>query len=347
MPSETPVDPIEWLTANHDGFLAGVLAYEFAWELLDVRAPRPRSDTPRCWVGRFASRSRVSPRRYRGRAYISDFACRIDRAAYEQAVASCVNAIYSGELFEINYTARFEGRWPGTPSELFAALNATSAGDHFGLLESDELVVVSASPESFVEVRDGRVVSRPIKGTRARALDDPVEDERRRRDLVCSEKDRAENVMIVDLMRNDLTRVCELGTVQATSICELKTYPGVHHLVSTVEGTIRDDVTPMEVLLRCFPAGSITGAPKLRAIELAAALEHDARGPYTGSMFVASPDELVANVLIRTATVRERTERGIGVEYGAGGAIVADSDPAAEWGEALAKCAPLRRLTHD
>jgi para-aminobenzoate synthetase component 1 len=145
--------------------------------------------------------------------------------------------------------------------------------------------------------------------------------------------------MIVDLMRNDLTRICRPGTVAATEVCAVQSIAGMHHLVSTVEGELDERVSPIDALLSCFPAGSITGAPKLRAMELIHELEHSARGPYTGSMFRAWGEELWSNVLIRTAVLQEGRAR-----YGAGGAVVAQSIPMDEHAEAILKASPLRAV---
>lgn len=254
----------------------------------------------------------------------------------------CIDHIFHGELFEVNYTARFDAQWQGDAISFYDAIAASSSGDYFGLLHTPEFTVASVSPEAFVNVNDGQVETRPIKGTRSRHADEQADADARFA-LLHSAKDRAENVMIVDLMRNDLTRVCELGSVHVARLCELESYAGVHHLVSTVRGSMRRELRPIDVLLGCFPAGSITGAPKLRAIEIAAELEHSGRGAYTGTMFVATDESLRSSVLIRTATLLPDGDRTL-VEYGAGGAVVADSAPHEEWEEAIAKCAPLRRV---
>ena len=214
-----------------------------------------------------------------------------------------------------------------------------ASGEHFGYLRTPEFELASVSPERFLRVEaDGRVITRPIKGSMRRS-DDADEDRSLAEALLASEKDRAENIMIVDLMRNDLTQVCKLGTVEATALCELESFAGIHHLVSTVEGVLEEGFDGLDALLASFPAGSITGAPKLRSIEYIANLEGSARGFYTGSLFYASSHgELDSSVLIRTAEIVDGKAR-----YGAGGAVVADSDPERERLEALLKLAPLER----
>jgi para-aminobenzoate synthetase component 1 len=342
LPSGRPVDPATWLRGRSEQTLAGFLGYEFAWSMLDIRSAMPRPAIPRIWVGVFDNPTVPSDACERRVADLREIRCTIDEQTYRSRVARCVDDIWNGELFEVNFTTRFESEWEDSPPAFYERMRSDSSGDWFGLLHAGDFAVASVSPEAFVTVDGDRVVTRPIKGTRSRSADRDA-DRRAARELLTSEKDRAENVMIVDLMRNDLTRVCLPGSVRATSVCDLESFAGVHHLVSTVEGRLRDDRTPLDALLDCFPAGSITGAPKLRAIELAAEYEADARGAYTGAMFVSRANQLRSSVLIRTATLRRQTG-GWAVTYGAGGAVVADSEPASEWEETVAKTAPLTRM---
>ncbi|MFW5968966.1 MAG: anthranilate synthase component I family protein [Persicimonas sp.] len=352
------------------GGLAGVLAFEFAWHLDDVDAPIPPARTPKVWVGDYpsalvyshsdgrwwltgrpvgeAARRLEAALREATRSPVVDerrgcgFGATVAPATYRERVGRAIDAIYAGELFEINYTERFSARWDADAFSLYEALRATESGAYGGFVDAGSFQLASVSPEQFLEVDNRRVVSRPIKGTRPRS-GCAEEDARFAEELLASEKDRAENVMIVDLMRNDLTQVCRLGSVEATEICALESFSGVHHLVSTVEGELADGFSPLDALLAAFPAGSITGAPKLRAIELIAELEETPRGPYTGSLFYASRHgRLDSNVLIRTAVLVDGE-----VRYGSGGAVVADSDPRAEFEEARLKAAPLRKVTGD
>jgi para-aminobenzoate synthetase component 1 len=360
-------DPIGWLREQGDWTLAGLLGFELAWLLDDVNAPAPRPDAPDLWVGRYPcgaafdhdsstwhligpqdhpaarrimaaiSASAAAPRELAPTPRAPIPTADPDAALYRGGVAACVAAITQGEAFEINYTARWGARWEHGGFALYEALRAQASGAFFGLLRADDLTIASVSPERFLCVEGGVVTASPIKGSRRRS-DDPVEDAAQAAALLASEKDRAENVMIVDLMRNDLTRVCVPGTVHVPALCALESFSGIHHLVSTICGELAPECSPMDALLVSFPAGSITGAPKLRSIELIAALEHTPRGPYTGSLFHWRGDSLDASVLIRTATLRSQT-----LTYGAGGAVVSDSDPDAEWQEALLKLWPLRR----
>jgi len=342
LPSGQPVDdPVAWMVDTPEElWLAGFLGFEFAWSLDDVRARLRRAQTPALWVGRYerpaASGSNACARDFV--APLSAPALDVPADRYRDNVRRCIEAIAAGELFEVNYTERWEARYRGSPFDLYRAMRERSIGAYFAFLQTDDFAICSVSPEQFLGVSDGRCVARPIKGTRARG-ETAAEDAEQIADLLGSDKDRAENVMIVDLMRNDLARVCTASTVAATRICDLETFAGVHHLVSTVEGELDPDIDPVVAMVSCFPPGSVTGAPKLRAVELIAELEATPRGPYTGTMFYRAPDgTLESSVLIRTATVV-----GERVWYGAGGAIVSDSDPEAELREAWAKVSPILR----
>ena len=196
--------------------------------------------------------------------------------------------------------------------------------------------MVSCSPERFLEVRGRVVETRPIKGTRPRASD-PAEDARLAAELLASEKDRAENVMIVDLLRNDLGRVCEYGSVTVPELFAVESFATVHHLVSTVRGRLRDDVSALDCLRECFPGGSITGAPKVRSMEIIEELEPDGRGVYTGAIgYLCFSGDMDVNIAIRTVVVKD----GV-AHFQAGGGIVADSDPEAEYEETLDKARAL------
>jgi para-aminobenzoate synthetase component 1 len=197
--------------------------------------------------------------------------------------------------------------------------------------------VLSASPELFLRRRAERVETRPIKGTRPRG-DTPLEDARLAAELQASSKDRAENVMIVDVLRNDLGRVCEPGSVTVPELCALERFPQVWHLTSTVLGTLRAGLPPLELLHACFPGGSITGAPKLRAIEILDSLEPVRRHLYTGAIgWIGWDGDADWSIAIRTAIATPEA-----LYWSAGGGITADSDPDAEYRESLAKAEGLR-----
>jgi para-aminobenzoate synthetase / 4-amino-4-deoxychorismate lyase len=250
-------------------------------------------------------------------------------AGHVTAVAECRERIAAGEIFQANLCLRLEGRWEGEPADLFARAAGALEPRYGAMVAGPWGSVCSLSPELFLRRRGRRVATEPIKGTAPRG-DDPA-------DLVASAKDRAENVMIVDLMRNDLGRVCEYGSVAVSELAAPRPAPGVWHLVSTVEGTLRAGVGDADLLRASFPPGSVTGAPKIQTMRVIAELEATAREAYTGAIGYASPlAGLELNVAIRTLETR-----GDRIWLGAGGGIVADSDPEAELDECLLKARPV------
>jgi para-aminobenzoate synthetase / 4-amino-4-deoxychorismate lyase len=250
-------------------------------------------------------------------------------AGHMAAVAACRERIAAGEIFQANLCLRLEGSFEGDPLDLFTRVTEALGPRQAALVTGPWGAVCSASPERFLR-RSGRSVSTdPIKGTAPRDAGSAV--------LTRSAKDRAENVMIVDLMRNDLGRVCEYGSVKVTSLTELRPAPGVWHLVSTVAGTLREDVGDGDLLRATFPPGSVTGAPKIQAMRVIAELESTAREAYTGAIGYASPVAgLELNVAIRTLELS-----GDRIWLGAGGGVVADSDPWGELEECLVKARPV------
>jgi para-aminobenzoate synthetase component 1 len=264
------------------------------------------------------------------------------RAQAEAAVARVIEAIYCGDIFQANVTQRLSGALPPALGvwDLYRRLRAESAAPFAAMASFGGAHLLSASPERFLAVNSrGWVESRPIKGTRPRGR--TIESDRALgQELLASEKDQAENLMIVDLLRNDLSRVCRVGSVQVPSLCRLETFASVHHLVSVVTGHLRAGENARSLLRAAFPGGSITGAPKIHAMEILSALEPCRRGLYCGSLFWLGGDGAFdSSILIRSLVVG-RTGR---VAAQAGGGIVADSDPAAEWQEAMTKVAPLVR----
>ena len=260
------------------------------------------------------------------------------RADYESAVQRIVDYIHAGDIFQANLSQRLSARLPTdyTPFTLYRRLRALNPAPFAAYLKFGHQVIASSSPERFLKLSGGKVESRPIKGTRPRGRNE-TDDERLAEELLASEKDRAENVMIVDLLRNDLSRVCLDDSVDVPELCALERYATVHHLVSTIVGRLRPEATAVDLLEASFPGGSITGAPKIRAMEIIAELEPTRRGPYCGSIgYIGFDGTMDSNIVIRTYTInRDR------VTFQAGGGIVADSDPVAEYEETLAKARAL------
>jgi para-aminobenzoate synthetase component 1 len=261
------------------------------------------------------------------------------RDGYIDAVRRAVEYVHAGDVFQVNLSQRLLAPLTEHPLDLYGRLRQVSPAPFGCYFDLGDFQIASASPERFLQLSaDGEVSTRPIKGTRPRGKT-PAEDAALLRDLTTNPKDRAENVMIVDLLRNDLGRVCEYGSVRVPIVCEVESFRQVHHLVSEVRGKLRPGKTAFDLLRAAFPGGSVTGAPKVRAMEIIAELEPTARGPYCGSVgWVGFDGAMDTNILIRTFTAG----RGW-LQFPVGGGIVADSDPATEYEETLHKAAGLLR----
>lgn len=260
-----------------------------------------------------------------------------DREGYLADVESCLAEIAHGESYEVCLTTQIDGPPLPDPLSAYLVLRKKNPAPFASFLRFGDLAVLSCSPELFLRIDPhGHVVSKPIKGTRKRA-DDPDADRAERIALEQSEKDRAENLMIVDLMRNDLGRVCEIGSVEVPHLMEVESYTGVHHLVSTVTGTLADDRNAVDCLRAAFPGGSMTGAPKLRTMEIIDRLESAPRGVYSGCIgYLSFNGAAEFSITIRTAVSTPHA-----TTIGVGGAVVALSDPGVEFEEILTKGRPL------
>jgi len=255
---------------------------------------------------------------------------------YIEAVETAREYIRAGDIFQVNLSQRFEADMPLPPYELYRRLRRINPAPFASYLNFDGVTVVSASPERFLRVRNDLVETRPIKGTRPRGKD-PTSDQALAQELVRSIKDQAEHVMIVDLERNDLGRVCRYGTVRVSELAALEKYATVFHLTSTVEGRLRPDKGVIDLLKATFPGGSITGAPKVRAMEIIDELEPTRRSVYTGSIgYLGFDGGLDLNIVIRTILVKEGR-----AYFQVGGAVVYDSDPEGEYRETLDKAKAL------
>jgi para-aminobenzoate synthetase component I len=255
------------------------------------------------------------------------------RADYLNAVSRVREYIYAGDIFQANLSQRFEAPLVQAPWDFYRTLRRVNPAPFGAFFDVPGAPVLSTSPERFLRVSAaGHVETRPIKGTRSRGLG-PEHDAALGQALTESAKDRAENLMIVDLMRNDLSRVCEPGSVRASELFALERYATVHHLVSTVVGDLAPSFDAFHLLQAAFPGGSITGAPKLRAMEIIAELEPSRRGVYCGTIgYWSTTGEMDTSIAIRTAVVRDGR-----IYFSAGGGIVADSDPEQEYQETLDK----------
>lgn len=343
---------LDGLAAARAGGLhvAGYLAYDGGKAL--APASRNRSalpmdfDAPLGWFGLFERVERIDADAVASllpdpdAAWIGAPQPRVARADYEAAVARVLDYIRAGDIYQANLTFRADVPFAGDPLALYARLRQTARAGYGGFIWTGEQAIASLSPELFFALRGGAVMARPMKGTAARRAD-PESDARGARALALDPKQRAENLMIVDLLRNDLSRVAEAGSVAVPDLFRVETYPTIHQLVSDVTARLPADKGAADVLRAAFPCGSITGAPKVRAMEIIDELEDEARGLYTGSIgFIAPDGEAAFNVAIRTLVFPSQRDLRDGAHcatLGLGSGIVADSEPAEEWRECLAK----------
>jgi para-aminobenzoate synthetase component 1 len=263
----------------------------------------------------------------------------MDLAEYADAFRRIKDYIREGDCYQVNFAQRFESAVEGPPWACYRALRRSNPAPFSAYFNTPECQVLSSSPERFLQVRERQVETRPIKGTRPRATS-PGADRRLAEALVQSTKDRAENVMIVDLMRNDLGRVCSRGSIRVPELFALESFASVHHLVSTVTGTLDAGKDALHLLRACFPGGSITGAPKLRAMEIIEELEPHRRGVYCGSIgYLGFDGTMDSSIAIRTLVHSNGSLR-----FWAGGGVVADSDLEAEYQETFDKVAAILAL---
>lgn len=263
-----------------------------------------------------------------------------DGAIYQQAVARAVAYIQAGDIYQANLSRRWQGgplareRMPGA----YAQLRAHNPGSFSASIQLPYLALASASPERLFCVSQGRIQTRPIAGTRPRG-ETPAQDQALIAELLAHPKEQAEHIMLVDLERHDVGRVCQPGSVQVSELLGIESYASVHHIVSNIVGRLRDDVSLRELFSAVFPGGTITGCPKIRCMQIITELEQRPRGPYTGSVgYLSNCGRMDFNILIRTLVWQQGR-----VHFDAGAGIVADSEAAAELAETEAKAAGLMR----
>ena len=267
---------------------------------------------------------------------LSDFTSNLERAEFEGMVARIVEYVHAGDAFQVVPSQRWTATTDVDTFSIYRGLRVVNPSPYMYFLDFGDFQIAGASPEPLLTVTGRHVSTRPIAGTRPRGAD-AEEDVTIAAGLLEDEKERAEHVMLVDLGRNDLSRVCKAGSVRVARDMEVERFSHVSHLVSEVVGELRDGVTPFEVLRACFPAGTVSGAPKVRAMQLISELEAFRRGPYGGAVLYSLPDGTMdACIALRTMVIAD------GVAYlQAGAGVVADSDPAAEHEECLKKLAAL------
>ncbi|WP_026146466.1 aminodeoxychorismate synthase component I [Zestomonas thermotolerans] len=311
----------------------------YAWALVSdhqagvsqlVFHPRLPADERERLIALFSQPAPVEAGAFR---LLAPFRPDIDEGQYRQAIERVQAYIQAGDCYQVNYTQRFRAPCEGDPWSAYLALRTSCPTPFAGFLTLDDGgAILSLSPERFMRVSRNRVETRPIKGTRPRGRT-PDEDRAYAAELQASTKDRAENLMIVDLLRNDLGRSCRIGTVRVPELFALESYPNVHHLVSSVEGELVPGKDPLDLLAGSFPGGSITGAPKIRAMQIIDELEPTRRSIYCGSLlYLDVRGEMDSSITIRTLLVKDGQ-----VSCWGGGGIVADSDWQAEYRESLTK----------
>ena len=322
---------------------AGFLSYELGYLLEPKLAPLlpPGRGQPLIWMGLFEERRDLDAAgaaqsiaaRGRDGHQVEDLRPAMDRGDYLALAHRVKDYIAAGDVYQINLTFKMLFDFAGDALSLYAELRRRQRVAHGAFIRSPDFDVLSLSPELFLSIADGRALAKPMKGTAARG-NTPKQDAELAAWLRADEKSRAENLMIVDLLRNDLSRIAEIGSVAVPELFSVESFPTVHQMTSSVTARLRANVDLAEVIRSLFPCGSITGAPKVRAMEIIRELEPGARGVYTGAIGAIAPGgDLAFNVAIRTLVV-DRNGRG---EIGIGSGIVHDSDPAAEYEECLLK----------
>ena len=337
--------------ADEGHALAGTIAYEAGLALETRLAPlatrRSGAGGPLVWFGAFEGWEEIAAAAVP--AWLADQAGtapasaigplepQLSTGGYLARFAALREAIHAGDIYQANLTFPLAGSWRGNPLALYAALRPQAAAGYGGIVFDGAHWLLSLSPELFVALQDGAVMAKPMKGTRPREAD-PARDLAVATELAASIKDRAENLMIVDLMRNDLSRVAAPGSVKVERAFAVESYPTVHQMTTTVRARLQPALGALDLVRAIYPCGSITGAPKIRAMELIDTVERDARGAYCGAIGRIDPpgadgtSDAAFNVAIRTLRLDPASGR---VTMGVGSAIVADSDAMGEWRECV------------
>ncbi len=351
-----PLQLAEFAGEYRNCLIVGYLGFELGYKLLNISTrPRPEPALPLAefkaypnYVEFSNQRSQlhfrdptfpglvreISCRRLPGPEGFSDIAFRlaITREEYEKRLQRIFSFIRTGDIYQVNFTHRLEGRTQMPPRELFLQLLKRNPVSYACFMESESAAILSFSPELFISIKDGHIITEPIKGTRPRGRD-PAADKRYLSELLNSPKEQAELFMITDLLRNDLGKISEIGSVRLLQKKAVRRLPKIFHTYSRIAAELQPSISPLKALLSMFPGGSISGCPKYRAMEIIAELEDSPRGVYTGAIGYLLPgDELEFNLAIRTIV-----QKGRRLLLGTGGGITIDSDIQAEFKEALSK----------
>jgi len=328
---------------NQGYHIAGYLSYEAGLLLEERTAPLYRNTSQSLgWFGIFDGYDRLEDSHILLNDYmhadskIEHFKPELEKPQYVQAFDTIQDYIRSGDIYQANLTFRTHGDFTGDALSLYKHIRQNAAAGYGGILHGGGQTLLSFSPELFFTLKDGALTARPMKGT-TKTNNDKVANEQAKKWLQNDPKQRSENLMIVDLLRNDLSKICEPSSVNVPSLFHVETYPTVHQMTSTVRGLLYADKDAVDVIKQIFPCGSITGAPKIRAMEIIDAIEKSPRGSYCGSMGWIEPSgDAAFNVNIRSLLIDNAHQK---FSLGIGSGIVADSNAQDEWAECLAKAA--------
>lgn len=322
------------------GFYDGIYVFDHQKDTIHIIAlgiNQPETDTLLAMEIhlRYFSLQRPQVSLYHSRTPVS-FHSNMTKEVYLESIHRIREYIRAGDVYQVNFTQRFDCAFDGEPLSFYASLRSINPAPFTAYIDTGECIVVSSSPERFIHIKQDKIETRPIKGTCPRGATQ-AEDENNRRALLESEKDRAELLMIVDLERNDLSRIAQTGSVCVPEIFTVETYATVHHLVATVTATLRPEYDGIDCVRATFPGGSITGAPKIRAMEIIDQLEPTQRNIYTGAIgYLGFDGNLDLNIAIRTVVIKDKR-----AYFQVGGGIVWDSDPELEYQESLTKAQAL------
>ncbi|MFD1019809.1 aminodeoxychorismate synthase component I [Thalassobacillus hwangdonensis] len=315
-------------------YVAGYVSYEAAPAFDPAFQVHEAKGFPLVWFGVYEQMKQGFPSGKDESYQLSDWNLDGDFASYQQGISKIRQAIEDGDTYQVNYTVRMKSKFEGDDNSFYRQLARNQKGDYSAHLNTGRYRILSASPELFFKVDNGRITTKPMKGTSKRGRYSK-EDEVLKETLRHSEKDQAENLMIVDLLRNDVGRIAEAGTVNVPKLFSIESYPTVHQMTSTIEAVLKQRMTPFDWFKALFPCGSITGAPKVSTMRFISELEQSARRVYCGAIGYMTPErEAIFNVPIRTVTIDTDTDEAV---YGTGGGITWDSTAEGEYEELLTK----------
>lgn len=316
-------------------FAAGFITYEAGFAFLPKLPSPPSIDLPLIWFGLSRNIQKNVPLpldsafQDEDQPILEDFSLNLDRKSYRNSIQTIHDYIARGDTYQVNFTMRYRGRFQGSPAALYKQLRKKQGVSYAAYIETDDWAILSLSPELFFRKRNNEITVRPMKGTapRGRTLQEDNENAQR---LISSPKEMSENLMIVDLLRNDLGKVCEPGSIQVTRAMEVERYETLLQMTSNIRGILKPDIRLTNLMRAVFPSGSVTGAPKLRTMQIIHELEREPRNVYTGAIGFLSDQDACFNVAIRTAVVNKR--RGT-IEMGVGSGILFEADPSFEYDE--------------